>query len=225
MGTTNTKSFELGKARLSFENSKGFFVFSIVGVSSTIRFSRVVIDEEIVDSPPNKEIGQIPLCSPSSLKSWRKDGLHRSLTPKRYRGLTHLRQLYGSGPLRVSIGLDMTNASESSPVMEWMLHKFGQKLSLTKTRLLDICIVNKECLLYSTQETSSKRDNIDAVSNVHGQRPSDNCKLWRRREQTLNLTTHVKELDGGKKHQIEVVAYKDGEAPLHQILYVYYIPH
>jgi hypothetical protein len=118
VGATNTESFELGKARLSFVNSKGFFIFSIVGVSSTIGLSRVAIDEGVVDSPPNKEIGQIPLCSPSSLKSSRKDGLHRSLSPKRYKGLTYLRQLYGSRPLRVSTGLDMTNASESSPVME-----------------------------------------------------------------------------------------------------------
>jgi hypothetical protein len=86
-------------------------------------------------------------------------------------------------------------------------------------------MVNKGCLLCSMQETNSKGDNVDAVSNIQGQRPSDNCKLWRRREQTLNLTTHVKELDGGKKHQIEVVAYKDGEALLHQTLYVYHIPH
>jgi hypothetical protein len=40
-------------------NNKDFFIFSTVDVSSIIDFSRAVIDEGVVDSPLNKEIGQI----------------------------------------------------------------------------------------------------------------------------------------------------------------------
>jgi hypothetical protein len=114
-GGTNTVSYESGKVGPSIMNNKGFFMFSIVDVSSIIDFSRATIDEGVVDSPPSKEIGRILVCSSSPLKSSRKDGICRSLSPESYGGSTHPRQLYGSGPSHVSNGLDMTNAGESFP--------------------------------------------------------------------------------------------------------------
>jgi hypothetical protein len=112
---TNTKSFGSRKARPSFINSKGFLMFLTGNASSTIDFSRVVIDEGLVDSLSIKEIGRSSLCTPSPLKSSRQDGICMSLFQERYRGSTHPRQLYRSRPSRVSTGLDMTNAGESSP--------------------------------------------------------------------------------------------------------------
>ena len=55
------------------------------------------------------------MCSPSSLKNSRKDGNYKSLFLNRYKESGHSRQLYGSRPLRVSIGLDITNAGNNSP--------------------------------------------------------------------------------------------------------------
>jgi hypothetical protein len=60
---TNTESFGSGKVGPSFANSKGFFIFSTKNASSNIDFSRALIDEEVVESPPSKEIGQTPLYS------------------------------------------------------------------------------------------------------------------------------------------------------------------
>jgi hypothetical protein len=89
-------------------------MFSTADESSTIDFSRAEINERALESPPNKEIGLIPVCSPSSLKNSRKDGICRSLSLERYEGSMHPRQLYKSGPFQVSNGLDIANASESS---------------------------------------------------------------------------------------------------------------
>jgi hypothetical protein len=82
---------------------------SAVNASPTIDFSRVVIDDGVVDNFPSKEIGQTLMCSPSPLKSLKKDGICRSLFPEKYGGSVYPRQLYGSGPSHVSFGLDMTN--------------------------------------------------------------------------------------------------------------------
>jgi hypothetical protein len=62
-----------------------------------------------------------------------------------------------------------------------------------------------DCLLYGMQETNSKEDSLDTNLKLHSWRPSTNCKMWRIGEQTLNLTTHVKEFNEGRKHQKEVL--------------------
>jgi hypothetical protein len=107
-------SYESGKVGPSFVNCKEFFMFSVVDASSTIDFSRATIGEGVVDSPPSKDIGQTRACSPSSLKSSRKDGICRFLSFERNEGLIHPRQLYGSGPSHVNNGLDVMIAGESS---------------------------------------------------------------------------------------------------------------
>ena len=112
---TNIVSYELGKVGLPVVNSKGFFMFLAVDASSTIDFSRAAIDEGVVDSLPREDIGQTLVCSPSLLKSSRKDGIYRSLCSEKYRESTNPHQLYGNGPSHVSNGLDMTNVGESSP--------------------------------------------------------------------------------------------------------------
>ena len=110
---TNTMLYESGNIGLSIVNSKGFFMFSAADVSLTIDFSRAELNEGILESPPNKGNGRIPVCSPSSLKNSRKDGICRSLSPERYGGSMHPRQLYKNGPFHISNGLDIANASES----------------------------------------------------------------------------------------------------------------
>ena len=86
-------------------------------------------------------------------------------------------------------------------------------------------MVYMDYLLCSMQETNSKEDSVDTVPKLHSWRPSNNCKMWNTREQTLNLTIYVRELDRGRKHKKEVLANRDREAPLHETLYVYYTPH
>jgi hypothetical protein len=114
-GGTNIVSYELGKVGPSVVNSKGFFIFLAVDASSTTDFSRAAIDEGVVDSLPREDIGQTLVCSPSPLKSSRKDGICRTLCSERYRGSANPHQLYGNGPSHVNNGLDMTNAGKSSP--------------------------------------------------------------------------------------------------------------
>jgi hypothetical protein len=159
-GGTNTESYGSRKVGPSF------FMFSIADAYSTIDFLRAAIYEGVVDSPPSKEIGQTPLCSSSSLKSSRKDGNCGSLFPDKYGGLVHLRQLYKSGPLQMSTGLDMTNVGKSSPIMEWQQHEFSQKLErglfLPWTKLLGTYVVRVGCLL-RTQENNNQEDSMDAV--------------------------------------------------------------
>jgi hypothetical protein len=62
VGATNTESFGSRKAGPSFVNSKSFFMFLVTNAFSIIEFSRAIIDEGIVDSPPNKEIWRTTLC-------------------------------------------------------------------------------------------------------------------------------------------------------------------
>jgi hypothetical protein len=63
------------------------------------------------------------------------------------------------------------------PIMEWMLHKFGQKVFLPKTRVLGAYMVQVVCLFYSIQKTNNKEDNVDAVPKVKNQWASKDCKL------------------------------------------------
>jgi hypothetical protein len=74
---TNTESFGSGKAGPSFGNSEGFFMFSAADASSSIDFSGAAIEEGVVESPPSKDIGQTLVCSPSPLRSSRKNGICR----------------------------------------------------------------------------------------------------------------------------------------------------
>jgi hypothetical protein len=54
---TNTESFGSRKAGPSFVNSKEFYMFSAAYASSIIDSSSATINEGVVDSPSNKEIG------------------------------------------------------------------------------------------------------------------------------------------------------------------------
>jgi hypothetical protein len=115
VGATNTESFGSGKGGPSFGNSKGFFMFSTADASSTIDFSRAPIDEGVVESPLSNDVGQTIVCSPSPLRSSKRNGICRSFS-ERYIGSAHPRQLYG--PSHVGSALEMTNAGESSSCYE-----------------------------------------------------------------------------------------------------------
>jgi hypothetical protein len=112
VGATNTESFESGKQGPSFGNSKGFFMFSAANAFSTVDFSRAPIDDGIVESPPSKDVGQTIVCSPSPLRSSRRNGVCRP-SSNGYTGSAHPRQLYGLS--QIHNAFEMTNASESSP--------------------------------------------------------------------------------------------------------------
>lgn len=57
---------------------------SAVNAFPTIDFSKIVIDEGVVDNFPSKEIEQTPMCSSSPLKSLKKDEICRSLYYEKY---------------------------------------------------------------------------------------------------------------------------------------------
>jgi hypothetical protein len=109
---TNTESFESVTAGPSLVNSNGFFIFSTEDAFSTIDFSKVPIDDGVVDSPfcnNNKEIG---VSSPSPLKSSRWNGIGKN-SPHKYRRSRQSSQFYG--PVHVASAMEMTNAGENCP--------------------------------------------------------------------------------------------------------------
>jgi hypothetical protein len=93
-------------------------MFSAMDASSTIDFSRAAIDKGVVESPPSKDVGQTIVCSPSPLRSSRKNGICRS-SSKRYTGSAHPPQL--CGPSHVCSALEIMNAGESSPYFEFQI--------------------------------------------------------------------------------------------------------
>jgi hypothetical protein len=52
-----------------FGNSKALFMFFVVNDTFMVDFSKIGIDEDVVDSPPNKGPVRSLICSPSPLKS------------------------------------------------------------------------------------------------------------------------------------------------------------
>jgi hypothetical protein len=90
-------------------------MFSAADASSTIDFSRATIDKGVVESPPSNDVGQTIVCSPSPLKSSKRNGICRS-SSERYTGSAHPQQLYG--PSHVGSALEMTNVGESSSCFE-----------------------------------------------------------------------------------------------------------
>jgi hypothetical protein len=90
VGGTNTMSCESEKAGQSAVNSKGFFIFSTVDASSMVDFSRTGIHEGVLDSPPPKDNGQIPRCSPSPCRKPPRNKIYRSLCSEWKIGTLHL---------------------------------------------------------------------------------------------------------------------------------------
>jgi hypothetical protein len=88
-GGTNILSYESRKVGPFCVNSKGFFMFSIADVSTTIDFLRVAIDEGVIHSLLSMDIRQTLGSSASSLKSSKNEGIYRSLcdeSSRYYRG-------------------------------------------------------------------------------------------------------------------------------------------
>jgi hypothetical protein len=114
VGATNTESFGFGKPGPSLGNSKGFFMFLAADASSTIDFSKASLQEGVVDSSPSKDIVCTIVCSPSPLRTSKKDRIYRSSCPERYDGSAPPRQLYSSMPSHVWSAFDVTNAGDNA---------------------------------------------------------------------------------------------------------------
>jgi hypothetical protein len=109
---TNTESFGSVKPRPSFVNSNGFFIFSTEDAFSTIDFSKVPIDNGVVDSPPSNDNKQTVVSSPSPFKSSRWNGIIKAF-PQKYRRSRQSWQFYGRS--HVASTMEMSNAGENSP--------------------------------------------------------------------------------------------------------------
>jgi hypothetical protein len=71
------------------------------------------------------------------------------------------------------------------PIMEWMLHKFGQKVFLPKTRVLGAYMVQVVCLFYSIQKTNNKVgiQRLQAIEKGANFKPDHPChRIGRRKE-------------------------------------------
>jgi hypothetical protein len=119
-------------------------MFSTVDASSTSDFSRVPIDEGVVDSTPSKDIGQTIVCSSLPLKSSRRNRICRS-SSERYIGSAQPQQLYG--PVHVGSAFKMTNAGESSPC-------FGQGGS--EVQLQALCTIDSIVMGMSQEQIVEK---------------------------------------------------------------------
>jgi hypothetical protein len=115
VGATNIESFGSRKPGPSLGNSKRFFMFSVADALSTIDFSKAPLQEGVVDSPLSKDIVCTTVCSPSPLRTSKKDRICRSSSPERYDGSAPPRQLYNIVPSHVQSAFDVMNAGDSAP--------------------------------------------------------------------------------------------------------------
>jgi hypothetical protein len=136
--------------------SKPYLMYSATDAASMVLdFSKGNVEDGIVDSPPSRSAGRMPVCSPSPLRDCRSTPIRqRSRSPMHHNIRTPQRQLYCKASLDIDEAKekDHVHYRVNIPVERGLVSPASQSQAAVRPRRLD-----KEGQLLRTQSLSNQR--------------------------------------------------------------------